>query len=97
MDTFRNPSPCCWFYLDKNVSDGPGFLSALDSESLDNILENPDQFTDWANWKYPNSFSLMSEFIDSEISEWFWICYTFNPMLSEAEVLDIMREYLKAY
>lgn len=88
--TFRNPPPCYWFYIDKNASDS-GFDLPSDSED---ILEDPDQFTDWANSKYPNSFSLVSEYIDSEISEWFWICYTYNPMLSDAEVLDIMREYV---
>ena len=88
--TFRNPPPCYWFYWDKNVSDG-GFDLPSRSEE---ILEDPDLFTDWANLKYPNSFSLVGESIHSEISEWFWDCYTYNPMLSKAEVLDIMREYV---
>ena len=87
--TFRNPHPCHWLYWDINVSDGP----CLPSNSED-ILEDPDLFTDWANSKYPNSFSLVGEYIDSDISEWFWDCYTYNPMLIKAEVASIMGEYL---
>lgn len=95
--TFRKPSSCYWWYIDKNTNNAPAFLSKLNHQSIDALLKDPDQFTDWANWKYPNSFSYVGETMDSDISEWFWDCYTHNPRLTEQEVLDIMCEYFERH
>jgi hypothetical protein len=86
---FGNPPACYWLYIDKNSSDSPEFLYELDSEWLNELIEDPDAFTDWANKKYPGAFSCVEEYLDCNA---YWICYTYNPQLSEQKVLAIMRE-----
>ena len=91
---FRNPPECYWWYMDKNMSGGIEFINTLDDESQETLLADPQIFTDWANDRYPHSFSSAGEAYDSEYSQWFWDCYTYNPMLSEDEAVEIMKQYI---
>jgi hypothetical protein len=89
--TFRNPPACYWSYMDMNTT-----ISGCDlPEGFFEICEEPEHFTDWANYKYPRSFSYVGEIPDSEITQQLWEVYTYNPKLPEAEVTRIMREYLE--
>ena len=92
---FRVPPPCFWWYMDYKESDSPVFLQLLDDSEYD-ILEDPDIFADWANVKHPGLFSYVDEdYHYSCVDDWFWRCYTYNPSLTEEEVLDIMREFIQ--
>lgn len=66
-------------------------------EGFFEIFEGPDNFNRWANSKYPHSFSLMGEYMDTEISEAFWDCYTYNPKLTEEEITRIMHEFIEEH
>ena len=68
-------------------------MDLMTTWSIDN--EEPEYFTDWANDKYPRSFSYVGETPDSEIAQQLWQIYTYNPKLNAAEVTKIMREFLK--
>ena len=94
--TFRRPPKCFISYMDKNESDGlelPEGLDDVPEEVFEDVFEDVEQFTDWGNLKYPNSFSFVYEDLDSDKTEWFWECYTYNPKLSKEEVINLMRKY----
>jgi hypothetical protein len=90
--TFRNPPACYWFYFERGDNCVPDFISKYDPHLEDDQFEEPDTFTIRANSKYPDSFSVVSEFLDTDIGQDFYICYTYNPKLTKKEVLKIMRE-----
>ena len=91
---FRYRPEHYWFYTDLNHSDGIEFLGTLDDDSDEILLDDPQNFTDWANDRYPHSFSSAGEAYDSQYSQLFWECYTYNPMLSEEEAVEIMKQYI---
>jgi hypothetical protein len=87
--TYKNPPACYWLYIDRNSTVWPSFLSKLDSKRWDYLREYPYEDSGW-DGSHP--FSLVSEFVDSSTSDLFWTCFTYDPKLSENEVLDFMRQ-----
>ena len=97
--TFRNAPICCWYYLDNICTDGINIpdeiFDSYNDKLNDNIYCDPYGFMDWANEMYPDSFSVVYEIPDQEKTHLLWEAYTYNPKLSEKEVIRIMVEYLE--
>ena len=95
VTTASNAPDCFW--ICENDTDGVNFNSFVenqfDADTLAQISEDPEYITTKANKKYGNVMSCVGE--ASDISDYYWEYWTYNPKLTEKEVMNTIAEFAK--
>lgn len=89
--------PDCYWAFESN-KDGVVFNTFIeeqfDSETLAQIAEDLEFMSTKANEKYEKVISSVGAAMPSDISQAYWQYWTYNPELSEEELVDIISEFV---